>query len=684
MYTTGFPPEQLIRSRHRKTGSPYPPIPPATRSTRRALLALLTIALLLVSSRGAWAVRDYPFFQNDYDGDPHRVLAVLNGQPITERDIFLFMLMARMPNPDLAEGWESPTWAPVREDRTEVLRQAVELYATSKLLSRFPADTPDFFVDYLATRWHLYPVFSMVWTRSVIAPRIVVAPEDIVYHLRRNEGLYSLPDRFEFAWASIAARDSESRSAARQRLEALRGEAFGAGATLDELLAQSESADFRPTTTLQQINGAFVLARGSREIDPLLGDTLSRMHPGELSEVLQTREALHLLQLRAVLPQTLRPAEEVRPEAERFLRHQFRKLFYGLELVELADEFHPVNRVKLWDHIADETPMIVVRDSSVTKGQFKAMFPVIFNRSSPPPNAAYIRDTADELAENELIARDVETRALDDDQLLRDAKPIAEMTARAHRAYRRSLAEYSQPDDETLLAWWKDRRGEIMPDVERHYLKFSASLNRTRFRVGDADSERREIAELHKALSGFQQEAQLILTAQRGTAATGEGLDKEPLILRWEAAVGAPWKRQVEDLGFRPVLRPGPAPIPSPDLPFLPVGTISRPRYETGGTLSVYAVIDERPVAVPPPQAELAAAQSYYKGSILARELRRRLDDLTRDGRFVWDPALAPRDKRPGLSPESDAGIAATEAQGPAPAAPASPQPPETAPTTSP
>ncbi len=581
-----------------------------------------------------------PFFKSDYRGDPKVVLAWVDDQPITETDLYYFLLLARMPNPDFAWGWRAKTEPELAGSQRELIRRGVKLLVLTRMISqqRPPAAAP--FTEFTTVRWILYPIYTLLWTDQVVAPEIQITSEDLLYYIRNNEKEFSLPERAQFYWAYFPVRPDAGP-------EARRGERTLAEQALARLRATNASlaavaADYPPSTTLQaQTGGLYTIAFDHAQIDPILEAQLRLNPSGQPSGVVETRDGFHILELHARLPATLRPDDEIREEARFILFHRFLPQQFDYRLAELRRKIHPVNRVNLWPFLDEDTVMLDIGPTELNKREFRDLFPQVFT-SAATPAIQTLRNLADELVNNELIAQDIETRQLGERPALRDSRSIARSIFATSLVLKDAAGRFTMPSDAELDRLWEVHRAILAPGVERHYYRLGVSLRRKGGLLPPPADQQRIYRALLKDLRDQYKEFSEVLGGLRAASTTNAPLNADLMLSRWKPGEKELYEKTFSDLGFQTAPAPGPLALPRLDLPALAPGEVSPPRYEEPGVVAMYFVTEERPAPAPPLEQRRQLVADYLRQNQLFGEAQATLEEMRQSGRFHWNPEIRP------------------------------------------
>jgi hypothetical protein len=608
---------------------------PLPRSGLRSFFPLFFIWLFMVENVGAF--RPLPFLSTSYRGDGEVELARLGDMPITERDVFLFRLLTRAPDPDLAAGWQNCPSPLVCAERRAQLRRAVQDMAMVYLQQSDIEPPLSPYQMFLARRWMMYPVYVCVWMDEVVAAELKIHPEDIQYYIRRNQAEFTLPARYEFFWASIPSPEEDKPDLRRGRRQ--EAEELLQRWRADKEITAIVTSDYPPSTTLVARNALYSTTRNSGVMDPLIETALRQLRDGEISPIIETRDGFHLVKLHAHYAASLRPEAEIQSDARKTLFLQFLPQQGDHLLSRLRHKVHPVDRSALWSFLAPETIMLDIGRTDVTRDDFTAIFPELFPADAPP-DSQRIRARAAELIDWELIAQNVELLLLDNHVMIRSAQPWADALVSHTRARLLPAPEDSALSEGEISALWNRHREEIHPSIERRYYKLSVSLR------GAGDSPNRPEAfhandDLFDQFDQFRKQASELLQIYRA-AANGAALDANPVLSRWRSAVRSTAPRQAEDLGFRTVRAPGPLTDPTRELPLLKIGEISAPRYESPGIMAMYFAVDSRPRPEPPAAHRARMVRHYVHETRLAEQCKAAFEEALNSGEFRWSLPLAP------------------------------------------
>lgn len=607
---------------------------------RRGLFAVAAMIWAMVGLGSiAAAAPDYPFFNDSYRGDPNVVFATLDGVPITEQDLYLFLLLSRAPNPNLARRWDSPAWEPAREERRSELSRAVRYMASVLLLGKDQESGASPYVEFLSIRSLMYPVFTLVWTDEIVGPEVKIFPEDVAYYARRHRDQFYLPERLQFYWAQFPSPiqdPAEERREVRERAERIRQELIGSGASLS-----SVAADHPPTTTLPFDGLLFTMPVGSAEIDPLVESAVRNGQVRQIGPVVETRDGFNLVELRARLPPLAHPEEKIDQEARKHLYVELLPQQFDHRLEELRLAVHPVDRTSLWPFLGDDTVLLDIGRTDLTKEDFRSLYPE-FGNAETKVDVRALRAKALDFINGEIVAQNVETHFLDTEPLIRNARPMAGAIVGVGDWYRNLVAEFTPPPPEELRSIWEKSGSLIYPPEERHYYRLAATLTTSDNALPEQEQQQK-IADLKEAMGQFGLEARDIMTAYRATASGKDAaIPSQSILTRWQQRFGRNYATKEKDLGFRAASPLNPFPSPELELPPVIVADMSTPRFEQPGELAMYFVVQVRARPTPSSKDIERLVTEYLRQRRAADEVERVFQSAVDDGRFEWAPALKP------------------------------------------
>ncbi len=611
----------------------------------RAAMAVGWLCLLGLAWHGfaspAWSAPDYPFFREDYRGDPDRELAFLRGVAITERDLYLFLLMAGLPHPDLAKEWKNQKWSVVAEQRNDEIRRATEYLATLSVLgNRIHPDVSPY-LERLMVRKNLFPVYSMVWTDRVVVPGVKVYSEDVLHYIRKNPDRFYLPDRLQFYWAFFPSSPLDSpdrRLAVREKVQGILNRLRESGASLATV-----AADYAPSTTLKSEAGLFTVTAGASQIDPLVETAVREGRVRQVRNIIETREGFNLVELRARIQSSSWPDRDVQAEADKHLFLEFLPEQYDHRLENLRRTLHPVDRTTLWPFLAEDTILLDVGRTDVTKQDFRELYPAI-SADDRTLDIATVQAAASEFIRFELVAQDVENQLLDLDENLKRSRPFAQSLLGVTVWAKRFADTFETPTSDAIQEYWQENRSRIYPAQALHYYRLSASLLPSMDTLPDSD-QREQIERLYNSLVEFQEETQEVLSAYSPSPiSANRGIDTAPILTRWNRRFGQAFSTTFEDLGFRTLENSAAEEFPTPylELPALSPGEVSAPRYEPTEKLAMYFVTETQDRPDPTSEQIHRLTIEAMKRERMAKLAHEAFRSVVRTGQFRWAPGTGP------------------------------------------
>jgi hypothetical protein len=435
----------------------------------------LPLALLLALLAGRLcALPDYPFIEETWRPDRGVVVATFDGEAITQEDVFLWQAI-RGRDPMVAR-LASQSGVDARALRPLV--EAVRDLAEARLLAReaIEAGAVEPWYREKGSRVLAAPIAFMVFADLVVRPEVTVATDDLLHYYRTNRARFEVPAEVDAVRIRIPLpnpEDSEQRTAALIRADALRAEAIrGGGVT--ELLARY------PDLAVEQPVGATMrLVRGRGPEWRNTMDEVFRMAVSQISTPLVHGDGVYLYEVLNRRPARARPFEEVREEIQARLARRFFRQQLEFHIQRVVEAALPINRVRHYALLEDEMELVLVGGFVLTKGEFATLFPdETANESGRRPSRPLTAATR-LVVECEAVTQYLAANGFDSHRGYVRARELAGVLAAARKALKLER-EVPEPTPDDLRAFVQANRDELAPEWTSFLWKLTATPKEAR------------------------------------------------------------------------------------------------------------------------------------------------------------------------------------------------------------
>jgi len=437
------------------------------RSIRAAIAVLAAAAVSIVAAPRAGVANPPGISVADFRGGD-AVLVQAPGIRITEADLFLYSVVTRLLDPQIATRWKDLT-----EQEKNRVREVLDLQAQFLMSSREAPDSTtasDIEFASRAARIYASPAARILWADKVVRRTVRVFPEDLLYHFAQS------PEKFTEETIAVVRRlrvpvppesTREQREAALVRAQELRVRA-ATGGGLEPLLAEAPELLVDPPGRLLEVK------RNARDIDPQIVTEAFRLGRTQISAPILTPGGYVLVEVVEREEKEPEPLSAVLPRIEADLRANFLPQQFEYLLAEKATDSFGINRARLFQFMPDDADIIRVREFNLTLGEFKAMYPELIG-DPDKPNKLAVGALAHDILVGEVVTQEIEKAGLASDPFYLGA---LEMGAANHRSatYVRAKRAEIDPLPEEVDAYLAENREKIAPSSARIVWAFSIGV----------------------------------------------------------------------------------------------------------------------------------------------------------------------------------------------------------------
>jgi parvulin-like peptidyl-prolyl isomerase len=439
-------------------------------------------------------ISDHPLFESLYVGEPDRVVATTRYGKVTARDLYLFLIVSQSKTPAfILEKYDKEKSPAERDKLGESVRKAIDDYVFVNLIvPRLAAKEPWNDVDEARAQMTAHEAYRFVYVASVVRSKIHITDADRVKYLQEHRNEIAAPERWRIRYIFMRSEETdplEQQDVVQKRLEDLRQDILRGKIDFPEAARQFSQA---PSAA----NGGEVPPFRRGEIFFYLEDAVSRLQPGEVSEVIRGPHGFYLVQLIETLP-----AEELSLDnpiqagkVEEGLTRQVMRAQYLWDLrVLLEEKRRPVLDMHPWDEKRPDDVVGEVAGYRLTKGQLLNIFPTIESDDLAPKEPA-VEYTLRRVLEGEAIAQAVREAGAEDSVFLRPMLEMAHNLA-ALEKLKEELSCQLKPSAEVVRRFWRSHPELFTP------LPMKRVVEVTLTPLNTSSVQEQTIAELERALA---------------------------------------------------------------------------------------------------------------------------------------------------------------------------------------
>jgi parvulin-like peptidyl-prolyl isomerase len=392
------------------------------------LSALLALLCLLPSPGVSFAAggADRPREPFAYCANPGNPLARSSWGDLCERDLYLFLLMRGEKNPDLYKPYVSEKDEKKRAALRSRLVEAVQDWAfTLALASQVPDTEPVTPLDQIRLRLLLHPVHRMIWTDRQVAPRVLVALEDVLkYYNDHSSDFPSSPTaRVRYIFLPVSADPAGTISLeqrwrdARSQMDRIHNQVLTQEISFEQAARKYSKASNAGDggLTPEFLKGTFF---------PKFEEQAFGLPDGNFSKVFDGPDGVYLLQGQVTAPPGVLPFRAVMDRIHELAFAGQLALVLKEEVQNLRTSRFSINRSRLVRLLNPWAPVLKVRGFRLDTDTVWDLFPDLIRPTFDTDETALVR-TLLETETNELIAQDNERRGWDADVRLLPAVKLA-------------------------------------------------------------------------------------------------------------------------------------------------------------------------------------------------------------------------------------------------------------------
>ncbi|MGC8840062.1 MAG: peptidylprolyl isomerase [Candidatus Sumerlaeaceae bacterium] len=399
-------------------------------------------------------ISDHPLFESLYIGEPERVVATTKWGKVTARDLYLFLIMTRGPQPAyILEKYDKERFPEEKEKLAKQIRKAIENYVfVNQIVPRFVRDAEWNDIDEARAQVSALEAYRFVYVANVVRSKIRITDADRVKYLQEHRSELAAPERWRVRYIFMRSEETDpldTQDAVQKRLEDLRQDILRGKIDFPEAARRFSQA---PSAQ----NGGQVPPFKRGEVFFYLEDAVSHMQPGEVSEVIRGPHGFYLVQLIENLPPeelSLDNPQQAAKVEEGLTRQVLRAQYLWDIKVLLEEKRRPVLDMKPWDEKPSDHVVGSVHGFRITKGQLLNIFPSLVSEDLASREDA-VEYTLRRILEGEAIAQEVAEGGAQHSVFLPPMLEMARNLARLEKL-KETLSCQLKPSREVVRRFWR-------------------------------------------------------------------------------------------------------------------------------------------------------------------------------------------------------------------------------------
>lgn len=407
-------------------------------------------------------------FNASFRGSDDVVLAEAPGVTVTERDMFLFSLIAETFDPRFVKDWKTLTQA-----EQQILRDNIDLFILFQyILEQAGPITKASGLELYrkAARINAGAAAQLLWADYIVRDEMHIFPEDVAYYYKQNQQMFSLQDvvtvrRLRVPLASAASK--ADRDAALARAEELRSRAAIEGG-LAPLLEEDPSLLIDPPGRLVDIT------RSGMALDSQVVDVAFRLGVAQISAPIRTPGGYLLIE---VLDRTVNEPvalRDVLPDIEGLLSVIFLPQQFDYMVERRLVKRNPINRAALIQFMPLDADILRVGNFALTLEEFQHLNREVIGEM-PYTDLNIVAFKTIVTIIGEIATQELEEAGLLSDPFYRDALEMGGDTYRT-LLYTRHARESMEPSEEELREYLETNRENVEPGPALVMWRYEMSL----------------------------------------------------------------------------------------------------------------------------------------------------------------------------------------------------------------
>jgi hypothetical protein len=425
----------------------------------RNLLGLFLALFALLG--GALSAQTNPALWTSYRGDPARVIAESPWGSLTEEGLFLYLLITGHPRPDLYDHFTRSQDPAERKRLFTQVKSVVQDWALTMAFSQMKmADLSEDPIEKMRLRILLHPVHELIWIDRQVAPRVLIAFEDLLKYYIDHPEDYLEPQLAQVRYIFLPvdgrganpAQLAPRREEARQRMDEIHNRILTGEISFADAARQYSKAPNAP-------QGGLTPPFGRGVWFPEFDRQTFRLQPGpdSYSSIFYGPDGVYLLLREGVDYRTIKPLVEVQESIHQTLFFNQIKERYTGELRRVTPPLFSVNRARVAHLMLPGESILRVGDFLITNDSFLDLHPENVIPGSPTPRQQYVSNV-NRLENLERIAQENERRGWDGDVRMGVARQIAEAVRRRERRLEALLVPRLAIDRDEAIQFYETRK----------------------------------------------------------------------------------------------------------------------------------------------------------------------------------------------------------------------------------
>ncbi|PKO19574.1 hypothetical protein CVU37_02490 [candidate division BRC1 bacterium HGW-BRC1-1] len=429
---------------------------------------------------------DHPLFRSVYMGSPDKIVARTSYGPVTEQDLWLWIILSDSFSPAyLIDQYNKAKTPSEREAFAVTLRGHINDYVfTNQVIPAIAGDIPPTECDLRAYYYGLRG-YEIAYILNIVAPQVCISKADQVKYMQEHRSEVGDPARTRVRYILKTTSYDESledQAVAENEMRTLRESILSGQTTFAEAARANSDA---PSAG----NGGEIPAFARNEMFSIFQEFTAALKPGEVSEVFRGPQGLYMVQL---IETTLgeEPTLENPVHVQRIQDKLYPKAVKGqfeFATKQLFRDRHPLPDVNDWDNKHDQDIVGSVGKFQIQKCNFWMTFPEI-EREELKLDQTRLRDTMSAFLQREAMAQVVREGGFDNDPVLVRSREIAANMARRDAYVERQFNNLNV-NEEVARKFWRDNPRLFTPLAMKRLVKLTLKSVSLAFTPADAQAE---------------------------------------------------------------------------------------------------------------------------------------------------------------------------------------------------
>jgi len=432
----------------------------------------ISMGLMGATARAIPTSRQHALFESGYTGSPTEIIARTRYGNVSSRDLYLWMVISESSNkPYLLDVYKHTKVPTDRKKILKALKEEVDEYVfTNFIVPRLVPSLPNDSVIALKQSIYALPAWQMVYITRVIDPQIVIDPADRVNYLQQHqtEILHGLRYRTRYIFKAMdESATPETQDSIEVDMDAIRTKIVSGEESFADAARESSES---PSAS----RGGEIPPFQSGELFFAYENAVSQLKPGEVSPIFRGPRGYYMAQLIDVLPAETPDLDnpEQAKKTDEGLHSKVLRSMYEIQLQKMLEERRTIiEHPAAWDQLEDCEALGSVCDFSISKAQFRSLYPDI-ETNDVTLRTDLVSGYLHSILEREAMAEEVRTAGFASDPIIQRGCEFA--TNIVKRDLLTDELRGALPVSETVVEqFWKDHPDLFTPLAAKRLIRLT-------------------------------------------------------------------------------------------------------------------------------------------------------------------------------------------------------------------